>query len=125
MLGWIVWILGWIVWIFGAFICVVNFYLTFLRYPIIQAKGKCRDDYRFISGVPLFGSTFVIFAWVFWIRHEGSLLLDVATWSLAVFDTGGIHWLLAMEVWQWLEDRRGADAESSEEERRGSEGEEL
>jgi len=80
----------------GGFICVLNFYLSFLRYPLHRWRGGTREDYRWESGLPLLGSAFV--AWsLFWL-HKWPVLLPVGV-LLILIDTGGIHWMLGVVLW--------------------------
>jgi hypothetical protein len=94
----------------GAVVCLVNFYLSWLRYPLHRARGASRETYRWVSGVPLVGSALVIATWALWLRHDHSLLLDVASWVLALVDTGGIHWFLLVMASDWFRRRRRIDA---------------
>ncbi len=43
----------------GGIVCCVNFYLSFLRYPVHRMLGKKKEEYRWISDIPVFGSLFV------------------------------------------------------------------
>jgi hypothetical protein len=88
--------IGWLLFGLGAFVCLVNFYLSWLRYPLHRARGRARETYRWVSGFPLVGSLLVVVAWVFWLCREESLALDVTAWVLALIDTGGIHWFLVV-----------------------------
>jgi hypothetical protein len=75
----------------GGWLCCLNFYLSFLRYPVHRIMGKTKEDYRWISGIPLFGSLFVaVSLFQFW-RSPWLLALAVV---LIVIDTGGLHWFL-------------------------------
>lgn len=80
----------------GAAVCLVNFYLSCLRYPLHRLLGRAPDSYRWVSGFPVVESLLVVLAWRFWLRSEGSLALDVTAWMLALIDTGGIHWFAAI-----------------------------
>lgn len=92
--------LGWAITIAGGCICLLNFYLSILRYPLHRARGRSQDSYRWVSGVPLLGSLALVIGWAFWTRHQGSRSLDVAAWSIALLDTGGIHWFVAAMAYQ-------------------------
>ena len=102
--------LGWTLLITGSCICLVNLYLSILRYPLHRAAGRNRTSYRHVSVLPLVGSVAVVVAWTFWIRHQESLALDIAAWSIAILDTGGIHWFVASVTYHWLRDRGRASA---------------
>lgn len=76
---------------FGCFLSLVNFYLSFLRYPVHRLRGRAPDDYRWMSGYPLVGSlvVFVCLPFVFhipWLFWLGVIC--------AALDTGGLHWFL-------------------------------
>jgi hypothetical protein len=43
----------------GTLITCVNFYCSFLRYPIYRWQGGTRANFRWVSGIPLFGSLFL------------------------------------------------------------------
>ena len=88
-------ILGWIPGLLGGFICLVNFYMSFLRYPLFLALGGKQDDWRWVSGFPLVGSLFVAIAWIGWLRGLDSQTWDVVSWTIVALDTGGIHWRVA------------------------------
>jgi len=45
--------------LFGVYICVLNFYLSFLRYPLYVRRGQRKEDFKFISGIPVLGSLFI------------------------------------------------------------------
>jgi len=79
----------------GTFITLLNVYLSFLRYPIHHVRGGTREDYRWVSGVPLVGSLLLwlsipLLPWV------GLRWFAVA---ISLFDTGGIHWFAATMLW--------------------------
>jgi hypothetical protein len=69
----------------GGCCCCINFYLSFLRYPLYKLLRK---EYRWESGLPVFGSLFVAIATaLLWhqtrIAWLGSFLIAI--------DTGGLH----------------------------------
>lgn len=74
---------------FGCILSLVNFYLSFLRYPVHRLRGRAADDYRWISGYPLVGSL-VVFACLPFVYHV-PLLFWVGV-GCAALDTGGLHW---------------------------------
>src|SRR5580658_3637120 len=37
----------------GAILCVTNFYLSFLRYPLHRLRGLPRESYHWDSGIPV------------------------------------------------------------------------
>ncbi|WP_230774081.1 hypothetical protein [Roseiconus lacunae] len=80
----------------------MNFYWTFLRYPIHRLRGGTGDDYRWISAAPLVGSVLVVVTLPF---------LDTPSWvwwfgvACAAADTGGIHWFVVTMAWMTLAGR--------------------
>ncbi len=86
----------------GGMICLWNFYLAFLRYPLFRFTGGQRADYRWDSGLPLIGSAIVAVAalcslgdpWLLW-----------PAIGLIVIDTGGLHWAIGVITYHWLKDR--------------------
>ncbi len=80
----------------GGVICVANFYLSFPRYLLHRLSGGTREDYGWISGVPVFGSLFVAISLVWgwnstaWFR---------AAFVLILIDTGGLHWFAGTMIW--------------------------
>jgi hypothetical protein len=80
----------------GAFLCLLNFYLSFLRYPLYRLFGR---EYQHASGVPLFGSLLLVIAVT--LLYERPLLF----WSgitLALLDTGGLHWFAGIMLWTYF-----------------------
>ena len=78
---------GYALFAIGALLSCVNFYLSFLRYLVFQLNGW---KYRYISGIPVFGSLCLLIA--------AGLLGESAFWpwiclGIALIDTGGLHWL--------------------------------
>ena len=81
---------------FGCLVCISNFYLSFLRYPLFRLRGGSHDDYQWSSGAPMIGSLFVavfVFSvagnpWLFWF---GILC--------AILDTGGLHWFVGIMLY--------------------------
>lgn len=93
---------GWILFSLGGWLCVVNFYLSFLRGLVFLARGGRREDYRHISGFPLIGSAMLATAWVVWLRRLDSGALDIAAASVFLIDTGGVHVLAGVMLVAWL-----------------------
>jgi hypothetical protein len=86
---------GVILFALGAFVTLANVYFSFLRYPIHRARGGTPETYRWVSGIPLFGS---LFLWISIFLLPSASLLWIAG-ILSIFDTGGIHWLIGMIWW--------------------------
>jgi len=83
----------------GSFICAMNFYLSFVRYPIFLLRGGRKSEYQWISGAPFIGSVSAAVGLVSlyetrWILIAGLLLILV--------DTGGVHWFLGSMLYRCL-----------------------
>lgn len=90
--------------VFGGAVAVINFYLSFIRYPIF--RWVWFDwQYRHISGVPLIGSVLLVPAAVYFGVTWEPGLLAVAL-SLVVLDTGGIAWAVPILVREYWRTRR-------------------
>ena len=83
----------------GGLICCVNFYLSFLRYPIHRFRGGLRETYKYDSGVPLFGSLLVVLSLLKFYSHP--VLLTIAI-ILILIDTGGLHWFLGVMFYYYV-----------------------
>jgi len=83
----------------GALICVLNFYLSFLRYPIFLWRGGRKSEYKWTSGAPYIGSLFVLVGMSS--LHETRWIL-IAGLVLILIDTGGLHWFLGSMLYQWI-----------------------
>jgi hypothetical protein len=80
----------------GAFVCCLNFYLSFLRYPLCKLL---RREYKWVSGIPLLGSLLLVVAVA--VLHESPLFF----WGgimIALIDTGGLHWFVGILLWMYL-----------------------
>lgn len=80
----------------GAYVCCLNFYLSFLRYPLCKLSGR---ECRWVSGFPLVGSLLVVLAGV--VFHDAPVFF----WGgmvIALLDTGGLHWLVGTMLWMYL-----------------------
>ena len=74
----------------GAFVSLLNFYLSFLRFPVHAAFGGTRASYRHVSGFPIVGSGLL---WLCLPFLPSNALRWVAA-VMSAFDTGGLHWFL-------------------------------
>ncbi len=87
----------------GAWICLLNFYISFIRTSLLTALGRSP---RRVSGFPLFGSfVLAIIAATFWEKRG----LALTALAIAALDTGGIHWFLGSLLWQSLVSRNEHD----------------
>jgi hypothetical protein len=76
----------------GAVVACVNFYTSFLRYPLHRWRGGTRDDFRWVSGFPIVGILCLLFAAACLSAHP---LLMWTALALALLDTSGPHWVAA------------------------------
>ncbi len=95
-------ILTYTVLVLGSLICLLNFYLSFLRYPLFLQRGGKKEEYRHSSGFPLIGSALVAASLIFgkfdlWVIWSGV--------AIALIDTGGIHSFIATMAWFALKNR--------------------
>jgi hypothetical protein len=95
--------LAWVALVLGAVLCLTNFYLSFLRYPVHRLRGLPRASYRWESGIPLFGSLLVALSLLG--LHSLSGILPAAI-VLMVIDTGGIHWFAGVMIYQFVHEKR-------------------
>ena len=89
--------IAWFAFALGALLCIINFYLSFLRYPLHLLRGLPRESYRWSSGIPLFGSLFVALS-LFGLHARPGML--PAALGLIAIDTGGIHWFVGTMIYQ-------------------------
>jgi hypothetical protein len=95
-------LISWFLLVLGGWLCVVNFYLSFLRYPLHRLRRR-PETHRFVSGIPVFGSAMVLAALIMGPLPEWAV---AAAWILIAVDTGGIHWFIAVLAWAALRERR-------------------
>ena len=73
----------------------VNFYLSWIRFPLHIWRQGTREGYRFVSGIPGLGSIgSTLGAVVAWGDWRAAVLALVAV----VIDTGGFSWFLIAMV---------------------------
>ena len=92
-------ILVWLGFAVGGWVCLLNFYLSFLRYPLHRCRGLPEESYRWVSGVPVLGSLFVALS--LFELHSLAGMLPVGIGLIAI-DTGGIHWFVGSMIHQAL-----------------------
>src|SRR2546423_8809318 len=75
---------------FGLLITLLNFYTSFVRYPLhrLFSRGK---SFIHSSGVPLVGSA-LLWVGALMLVSTGSSRLAWGACLLSLLDTGGIHW---------------------------------
>lgn len=90
------------VFVFGSHISLTNFYLSFLRYPIYRLRGGDERAYKWISGIPILGSLCIVVS---------MLLINMPDWLwwlgliLALLDTAGLHWFVAVMAYMFVTQR--------------------
>src|SRR3989338_3778399 len=84
----VVHVAGVVLFALGASICLYNAYLSFVRPKLYEARHGTMEGYLHVSGLPIFGSLFVLVAVACLPR-----LIWIAAIALPVmfFDTGGWH----------------------------------
>ncbi len=87
-----------IIFCLGGFICCLNFYLSFLHYPLYKILKKT-EKYKWVSGLPLVGSLFVAISLFLLYQIKWILILGIILISI---DTGGIHWFLGTVLYHEL-----------------------
>lgn len=90
---------AWVLFALFGYFCLINFYLSFLRYPIYIWRGHPKESYRFISGIPILGSLVVYFL----LRHmDMPPVMQYVAIGLIAIDTGGIHWAVVSLIYHSL-----------------------
>jgi hypothetical protein len=84
-------IISYILFGLGGFLCLLNFYLSFLRYPIHRLSGGSKQEYKWVSGAPVLGSLLVGLSLIF---HYATNWMLISGAALIFIDTGGLHWFL-------------------------------
>ena len=97
--------ISWAAFLVGGFVCLLNFYLSWLSYPLHRLRGLSPKSFRSHSGFPLIGSILVVVSLVG--LHSESTVVPIAIGLIAI-DTGGIHWFLGAQVYHaWHTRHRG------------------
>ena len=97
--------ISWAAFLVGGFVCLLNFYLSWLSYPLHRLRGLSPESFRSHSGFPLIGSILVVVSLVD--LHSESAVVPIAIGLIAI-DTGGIHWFLGAQVYHaWHTRHRG------------------
>ena len=103
---------GYVLFAIGGLISCVNFYLSFLRYPVHRLLGGTKEDYHWVSGFPLFGTLTIIAGLPF---LPWSMWLSLLTFVFLLIDTGGIPWFI-IAVWRddsfWRRDTWKSDGQN-------------
>ena len=97
--------ISWAAFLVGGFVCLLNFYLSWLSYPLHRLRGLSPESFRSHSGFPLIGSILVVVSLVG--LHSQFTVVPIAIGLIAI-DTGGIHWFLGAQVYHaWHTRHRG------------------
>ena len=88
----------------GAFFCGLNFYLSFLRAPLLRRKGVPPNEIRHVSGAPMIGSLFVLVGLPAVHAVPGLVPLGIL---LILIDTGGPHWFVGTMLFMAIRGRSG------------------
>lgn len=88
----------------GVFISLLNFYLSFIRYPLHIFRGGTKENFQWVSGFPFVGTLFIVLALLL-DGFERPLLIYVGTFALFI-DTGGIVWMLGQLTYSWFAGRK-------------------
>ena len=88
-------VIGYFLLSLGGLICVTNLYYSFLRYPLFRLFGGKKEDYRWVSGYPMFG----ILALIGFVLIPKSMLISAVILFLLLIDTGSISWFVIC-VWK-------------------------
>jgi hypothetical protein len=86
---------GYCLFTIGGLISCINFYLSFLRYPVHRLCGSTKEDYSRTSGIPFFG----ILSVVGLLHLPESIWLSLLAFVFLLIDTGGIPWFI-VAVWK-------------------------
>ncbi len=89
---------------FGVFISLLNFYLSFIRYPLHILRGGTRDSFQWVSGFPLVGTVLIVLALLL-DGLDRPLLIYIGLFALLT-DTGGIPWMIGQLTYSWIVGRR-------------------
>jgi hypothetical protein len=77
----------------GVGVSLLNFYLSFLRIPILRLRGR---EGGWVSGLPVVGSGLLAWFAIWHLHSPGWFWAGVA---FAAIDTGGLHWFAAVLLW--------------------------
>jgi hypothetical protein len=95
--------LAWPAFVLGGSLCVLNFYLSFVSYPVHRLRGRSKESYRWVSGIPLVGSILVVLSLLH--LHSLTALFAIGV-ALIAIDTAGIHWFVGTMIYQSFSRKR-------------------
>lgn len=88
--------IGLVLAVLGTLVTFANFYATFIRYPIHRLLGGTRENYQWVSAIPLVGSLFL------WISAALLGSYPALMWGaivLSLLDPGGLPWFAATMIY--------------------------
>src|SRR5215208_2518489 len=80
-------ILGLVFFALGALVVWVNVYTSFVRYPLHRLRGGTRENFKWVSGIPLVGMIFLCVAAACFGKPHPQLAWTAL--GLILLDTGG------------------------------------
>ena len=80
----------------ATLVACLNFYLSWIRPFYFWLTKK---EYKWVSGLPAFGTIFLIFAGILLPKN---LYLGCFALVLIFMDTGGLPWFVLVMTYQWL-----------------------
>jgi hypothetical protein len=87
----------------GGLVAWVNFYTSFIQYPLHRWRGGTRADFRGASGFPIVGLMCLLLAAFCLGDHR------VLMWSalvVALFDTSGPQWVILALIYTLVRRRK-------------------
>jgi hypothetical protein len=79
----------------GGLISLGNFYLSFVRYPLLMLRGRTSEEIEFVSGFPLLGMLVLPGL----LLAPASPLLSATALVMVLADTGNLSWFV-FAVWK-------------------------
>lgn len=94
----------WLMMIFmviGGLICLLNFYLSVLHYPIHRIRSGKKEEYNRVSGIPIIRSLLVALSLIKLWQPTWLLITAIV---MILIDTGGLRWFVGVMLWQRCSD---------------------
>jgi hypothetical protein len=82
-------VLGFVFALLATLVCALNFYLSFISPWLYKREHGSMDDYGAMSGLPVVGGFFVLFAGALMPVSGATGVFLIALYAL---DTGGVPW---------------------------------
>lgn len=94
----------------GALVAAINFFSSFLRYPLHRLRGRTPGTFRFVSGLPAIGTILIGLAVLLaWGDVRGVVIAAV----LCVLDTAGLPWFLISMIHASIRERLSSGLSSN------------